>query len=199
MKKYVIVFLAGILLVPLALHLYLRSGYAPASISASLLPFERFFAGLERDILPSNKLPKKYAGPPTEAELLSGAHTYREDCAICHGLPNEPRTMIARGMSPRPPEFFGPEDGTSYNSNLPFTPATRKVYWKVKNGVSHTGMPSFEGGLNERQIWGLSQFLSNARNLPPNVVAVLEGKTQKPHLSSPSGSKPHSQVASDHK
>lgn len=195
MKKYAIVFLAAILLVPLAFYLYVRSGYAPASIS---VPFERFFAGLEMDIAPSNKLPKKYAGPPTEAELLNGAHTYHEDCALCHGLPNEPRTVIARGLSPRPPEFFRPEDGTAYNPSLPFKPATRKVYWKVKNGVSHSGMPGFEGGLNDKQIWELSQFLSNARNLPPDVIAVLEGKSEQARKPAATP-KSRQQVASDHK
>lgn len=183
-------------MVSLALYLYLRSGYAPAFIS---VPVDHFFASLEMDIFPSTRLPKKYAGPPTEAELLNGAHTYRENCALCHGLPNKPRTVIARGLYPRPPEFFRPGDETSYNSSLPFHPATQKVYWKVKNGVGHTGMPSFEGGLNNKQIWELSQFLSNARNLPPNVTAALEGKPQKPQLPSPSGSNPHPQVASDHK
>lgn len=192
MKKYVIAFIAGIVLVTVAFYVYVRSGSAPASIS---VPFGHFFARLEADIISSNKLPKKYAGPPTEAELLAGAHTYREHCALCHGLPNEPRTMIARGMSPRPPEFFRPQDSTAYSPSLPFRLATWKVYRKVRYGVSHTGMPSFEGGLNDNQIWELSQFLSNARNLPPKVLAVLEGKPQP--TSSKSRSRP--QVASNPK
>lgn len=196
MKKYVIVFIAAIILVPLALYLYVRSGYAPAFIS---VPFEHFFAGLEMDIIPSNRPPKKYAGPPTEAELLAGAHLYHEQCALCHGLPNEPRTVIAKGLDPRPPRFFRPEESAAYNPSLPFRPATPKVYWKVKNGVSHTGMPSFRGAFTEKQIWELSQFLGNARNLPPNAIAVLEGKSQKAQPPSASESKGHPQVASNPK
>lgn len=198
MKRYVIAFIAGILLVMVAFYLYVRSGSAPSSVSTSLLPIEHFFSRLEADIIPPNKLPKKYAGPPSEAELLAGAHTYRENCALCHGLPSESRTVIARGLSPRPPEFFRPEDGTAYNSSLPFKPATQKVYRKVKYGVSHSGMPSFESGLNDNQIWELSQFLSNARNLPPSVIAVLEAEPGRPKTSS-SASKMHPQIASKDK
>lgn len=184
MKKYVIVLITVVILVLLALYFN--------------VPSEHFFANLEADITSSNKLPKKYAGAPTEAELFAGAHTYRKNCALCHGLPNRSRTVIARGMSPRPPEFFKPTDGTSYNSSLPFKPATWKVYRKVKYGVGHTGMPSFKSGLKDNQMWELSQFLSNARNLPPNVIAVLEGKSEK-RTSSSSAPKTRSQIASAHK
>ncbi|MEJ2009434.1 MAG: cytochrome c [Acidobacteriota bacterium] len=198
MKKYAIVFIAGILLVPAAFYLYLRSGYAPVSTSASPLPFERFFARLAMRATMSHELPKADAGPPTEAQLARGAHIYREYCAVCHGLPNEPRTAISKGLYPHPPQFFKPGESTTYNPNLPYRPAKRKVYWKVKNGIRLSGMPSFKGALTEEQIWEVSQFLGNARNLPPKVVAVVEGKPEQPQQAK-SPSKSHQQIAADHK
>jgi len=180
MKKYIIVFIAGILLVPAAFYLYLRSGYAPVSTSASPLPFERFFAKLAMRATLSHELPKEDAGPPTEAEMEGGARLYRENCAVCHGLPNEPRTAISKGMYPHPPQFFRPDRPTNYDPSRPLRPANRKAYWKVKNGVRLTGMPGFKGSFKEQQIWEVSQFLGNARNLPPAVLAVLEGKPEQP-------------------
>lgn len=197
MKKYVIVFIAGILLVPAGFYLYLRSGYAPVSTSASPLPFERFFARLAMRATLSHELPKADAGPPTEADLKSGANLYQENCAICHGLPASQQTAISKGMYPHPPQFFRPGRPTTYNPNRPYRPASRKAYWKVTNGVRLTGMPGFKGSLSERQIWQVSQFVSNARNLPPAVVGVLEGKPKQPAQDA-SMSSPHQSPRSKH-
>lgn len=178
MKKYLFVFLAGIVLVPTALYFYLRSGYAPVSASASPLPFERFFAKLAMRATLSHDVPKVETAPPSEADLQSGANLYRENCAVCHGLPNTPQTPISKGMYPHPPQFFRPGQPVTYDANQPYHPASPKAYWKVKNGVRLTGMPGFKGSLTEQQILQLSQFLANARNLPPAVRAELEGKTE---------------------
>lgn len=179
MKKYVIIFIAGILLVPLAFYLYLQSGYAPVSTSASPLPFERFFAKLAMRATLGRELPKSSGGPPTESDLIKGARIYHQNCAICHGLPNESRSAISKGMYPHPPQFFRPGRSTAYNPNRPFRPATPKAYWKIKNGVRLTGMPGFKDSFTEQQILAVSQFVGNARNLPPAAIAALEGRHQE--------------------
>jgi thiosulfate dehydrogenase len=184
MKKYVFVFLAGIALVPAAFYFYLRSGYAPVSTSASPLPFEHFLAKLAMHASLSHEGPKVDSTPPAEPDLESGANLYRENCAVCHGLPNAPQTGISKGMYPHPPQFFRPGQPTTYDANQPHHPASPKAYWKVKNGVRLTGMPGFKDSLTEQQILQLSQFLGNAKNLPPAVMAVLEGKPEQ----APSGS-----------
>jgi len=198
MRKYLIVFIIGILLVPAAFYLYLLSGHAPVATSASPLPFERFFARIAMRATIERELPKAEAGPPTEPELVSGAQTYRQYCGVCHGLPNEQPTVISKGMYPHPPQFFHSRPAGPYDPNRPYRPASRKVYWKVKNGVRLTGMPGFGSSFTEQEIWRVSQFLGNARNLPPSVMAVLEGNTEKPPQST-SASKAHQHLASNHK
>lgn len=179
MRKYLIVFLIGILLVPTAFYLYLRSGHAPVATSASPLPFERFFARLAMRATISRELPKGEAKPPTESGLVSGAQIYRQYCGVCHGLPNRPKTAIAEGMYPHPPQFFHSTPAAAYNPSEPYRAASPKVYWKVKNGVRLTGMPGFEGSFTEQQLQQVSEFVSNARNLPPAVIAALEGQPAK--------------------
>ncbi|MCL5005320.1 MAG: cytochrome c [Acidobacteria bacterium] len=179
MGKYLIALIIGIILVPTAFYLYLRSGDVPVATSASPLPFERFFAKLAMHATMAHQLPKTDAGPPTETDLVSGAQIYRQNCAVCHGLPNKPPTIIAKGMYPHPPQFFHSRPIPSYDSNRPYRPASRKVYWKVKNGVRLTGMPGFKGSFTEQQLWQVSQFLSNARNLPAAAAAAVEGKPQE--------------------
>jgi thiosulfate dehydrogenase len=176
MKKYLIVFIAGILLVPAAVYLYLRSGYAPVSTSASPLPFERFFARLAMRATLSREEPKTHVPPPTEADLVSGARVYRNDCAVCHGLPNQQETAIAAGMYPHPPQFFRPGEASSFDPGRPFHMLDPKAYWKIKNGVRLTGMPGFKHTLSEQQILAVSEFVSNARALPPSAVSALEGE-----------------------
>jgi thiosulfate dehydrogenase len=180
MKKYALVFIAGILLVPAAFYFYLRSGYAPVSTSASPLPFERFFARLAMRATLSHEVPKANTIPPTEADLKAGANLYRENCAVCHGLPNAPQSAISKGMYPHPPRFFRPDRPTSYDSNRPFRSASPKAYWKVKNGVRLTGMPGFKESFTEQQLREVSEFVGNARNLPSAVMDVLKGKTGQP-------------------
>ena len=188
MKKYLIALIIGILLVPAAFYLYLLSGHAPVATSASPLPFERFFARLAMRATIARELPKAEAGPPTESELVSGAQSYRQYCGVCHGFPNEQPTVISTGMYPHPPQFFHARPVDAYDPTRPYRPADRKVYWKVKNGVRLTGMPGFGSSFSEQQLWQVSQFLGNARNLPPDAVAALEGKTEKP---------PHSTIGSN--
>lgn len=200
MKKYVIAFIAGILLVPAAFFLYLRSGHAPVATSAAPLPFERFFARLAMRATMSHQLPKASTTPPTEADLETGAHLYRENCALCHGLPNAEQTAISKGMYPHPPQFFRIDRPTTYDPGRPYRPANPRAYWKVKNGVRLSGMPGFKDAFTEQQIWAVSQFLGNARNLPPTVVAVLEGKPEQPSASpATSATRPHQPPNSSHK
>jgi thiosulfate dehydrogenase len=179
MRKYLIAFIIGILLVPAAFYLYLRSGHAPVATSASPLPFERFFARLAMRATISRELPKAEAKPPTETELVGGAQIYRQYCGVCHGIPNQPPSAIAKGMYPRPPQFFHSEPVPAYNPSLPLHPASQKTYWKVKHGVRLTGMPGFQDSFTEQQIREVSQFVSNARILPPAAAAALESQPAK--------------------
>lgn len=196
MKKYVIVFIAGILLVPAAFYLYLRSGYAPVSTSASPLPFERFFARLAMRATLGHELPKTETQPPTESDLIEGAQIYRQNCAVCHGLPNVSRTPISKGMYPHPPQFFRPGRSTAYDPAKSLRPANPKAYWKIKNGVRLTGMPGFKESFTEKQIQEVSQFVGNARNLPPAALAAVEGIPEKP-AQAVSGAKGRAHSASD--
>lgn len=198
MKKYVLVFIAGVLLVPSAIYLYLHSGYAPVSTSASPMPFERFFAKLAMRATLSHDVPTAEKVPPTETDLRAGANIYRENCAVCHGLPNTSQTGISKGMYPHPPQFFRAGQITSNDPTRPFRPLDPKAYWKVKNGVRLTGMPGFKGSLTEQQIREVSQFVGNARNLPPGVMAVLDGQSRQ-EGSGDAASIPKPQTASRHK
>jgi thiosulfate dehydrogenase len=46
-------------------------------------------------------------------------------------------------------------------------------YWKVKNGIRLTGMPTFQGVLNDTQMWQLALFVANADKLPDSAKKLL--------------------------
>jgi mono/diheme cytochrome c family protein len=48
------------------------------------------------------------------------------------------------------------------------------TFWKVKNGIRLSGMPSFDSTLNDQQKWNVSAFLARADDLPPEAQAALK-------------------------
>jgi hypothetical protein len=48
-----------------------------------------------------------------------------------------------------------------------------ETYWKVKNGIRLTGMPSFDGALSDTAMWQVSLLLLQANQLPDAVRAAI--------------------------
>ncbi len=90
---------------------------------------------------------------------------FKEHCAVCHRLPGEPRTVIADGMYPKPPQLFR---GLGVTDDEPW-----ETYWKVSNGIRMTGMPGFKDRLGETKLWQVSVLLKNADKISDAVKAEL--------------------------
>jgi len=90
---------------------------------------------------------------------VAGAELYKQHCGVCHGLPLSPKTAIATGMYPRPPQLF---QGKGVTDDEP-----GETYWKIFNGIRLTGMPGFSKTLSETQMWQMALLLANADKLPP--------------------------------
>jgi thiosulfate dehydrogenase len=164
--------LLGILLVVGCVYFYFSSGKAPVATSAPPMPFEKSIArmGLHAYL---EKLPHQQPQlPADETNLISGAKIYKEQCAVCHGLPNEPKSAAAQGMYPDPPQLFhgvGVTDDDAWES-----------YWKVENGIRLSGMPAFKGQLTETQIWQVSVLVKNADKIADSVKKELAAGASTP-------------------
>ena len=164
--------LLGILLVGASVYAYFATGQAPVAVTSPEMPFERKFAhiGLQAYL---SKLP--HPEPQVSADdanLIAGAQVYKQECAVCHGLPGEPKTAIAAGMAPAPPQLFkgmGVTDDEAWES-----------YWKIEGGIRMTGMPGFKGQLTETQIWQVTVLVKNADKLSEIVKAALLSNEIKP-------------------
>jgi len=165
--KFLTGLVVGFLILPVGFLLYALSGHLPAATSDPPLPFEAALAGAGLYGRIRREAPKRdVSGVPT-ADLVGGADVYQKNCAVCHGLPNQPEPPIGLGEFPKPPQLFT-ADGRVTDDPAGVT------YWKVKNGIRLTGMPAFEKSLSEAQIWQVTALVARADKLPPEAMDALK-------------------------
>jgi len=158
-------------------YLYFSGGHAPVATKSEEMPLEHKFAHMALQAY-LEKLP--HPNPPVpenEQSFLEGAKVYKEQCAVCHGLPGEPKNAIASGMFPAPPQLF---KGTGVTDDEAW-----ETYWKVYGVIRMTGMPGFGDRLSETKMWQVSVLLRNADKISAAVKAELAGAPAAPPASAP--------------
>lgn len=164
-KGLIVGFLLAILLVVCGTYFYFSTGRAPVAVTDPPMPLEKKFAHMA---LNAHIAQQKIPDSPVVADertYLAGADVFKQNCAVCHGLPDQPKTNIAQGMYPPPPQLF-------HGVGVSDDPAS-ETYWKAENGIRLTGMPGFKGRLSETEIWEVSVLLANSDKLPATVKAAL--------------------------
>jgi thiosulfate dehydrogenase len=163
-------FLAGIILtllaIPVLVYCYFSFGFAPVATAAPPILFEIQLAHMGLDAKINREAPKNAPFQATTEDLQAGARLYREQCAMCHGIPDQPKTAIAKGMYPVPPQLF-------HGKGVTDDPAG-ETYWKIDNGIRLTGMPAYGKSLSEKQMWQMSLLLAGADKLPAEVTETLK-------------------------
>jgi thiosulfate dehydrogenase len=165
LKIFVFGLVIGFILAPVLVFAYFVSGSAPVATSAPPLPFERILAGVALHARIAKEKPATVPIAADEATYKAGADVYRNDCAVCHGVPGGEQTAIAKGMFPEPPHLFR---GKGVTDDEP-----GETYWKVANGIRLTGMPAFKQSLSETQMWQVALLLANADKLSDPVKQTL--------------------------
>lgn len=155
----------AVLLLALAGYLYFARGFAPVATSAAPMPFETTLAHLALKARIKAEMPKAAPMEVTDSNLLAGAAVYKENCAVCHGLPGREETAIGKGMFPHPPQLFHGKGVTD--------DPVGETYWKAANGIRLTGMPGFKTSLTDAQLWQVSLLLAHANPLPASVANAL--------------------------
>jgi thiosulfate dehydrogenase len=169
--RFLLGFIFGIVLVPLAILAYLTYGNVPVAVSDPPFPHERQLVELPLN----SRIQKEMVGThmePDQANLTAGARIYIERCAYCHGLHGKP-AAIGGHMYPDAPallEAHANDPGVVGVSDDP----PGETYWKVENGIRLTGMPSFKTQLSDSEMWQVTLFLANAsKPMPPAVLDIL--------------------------
>ncbi|MGB2645003.1 MAG: cytochrome c [Candidatus Acidiferrum sp.] len=165
LKGLIIGILLAILLIICGIYFYFSTGRAPIATTDPPMPFEMKLAHMAIDArVEKQKIPETPV-VADEKSFLGGAEVYKQNCAMCHGLPDQLKPVIAQGMFPTPPQLF-------HGVGVTDDPAA-ETYWKAENGIRLTGMPGFKGRLSETEIWQVSVLLANADKIPASVKAAL--------------------------
>jgi thiosulfate dehydrogenase len=165
MGKFLIGVIVGLIVIPAGVYMYFSSGSAPVATSSEPMPFEKMLAGMALHARMDKEMPKSVPINPDEASYVAGAQVYKENCAVCHGLPGQAQTAIAQGMFPKPPKLM---EGKGVTDDPP-----AESYWKVAGGIRMTGMPGYGKSLSTTQMWQVSLLLANADKLPKAATDVL--------------------------
>jgi thiosulfate dehydrogenase len=170
-KGVVLGVILTVLLLAVGAYCYFGFGLAPVATAAQPMPFETFLANRALHAVVAESAHRSSPVPATEPNLMSGAMVYRENCAVCHGLPGQEMTAIAKGMFPKAPQLF---HGAGVTDD-----AVGETFWKVQNGIRLTGMPGFKGSLSDEEMWQVSQLLAQADKIPESAKSELTRKDQK--------------------
>ena len=173
MKAFLLGVLVTLAIIVAAIYVYFATGMAPAATAAQPMPFEKKLARMALHARLEKEMPTQVPIPADERNLLNGAQVYMKQCAVCHGVPQEDQSAIAKGEFPRPPHLFR---GKGVTDDEP-----GETYWKVANGIRLTGMPGFNQQLSTTEVWQVSLLLANADKLSESVKAIL---TSSPAASS---------------
>ncbi len=172
MGKFVLGLIVGLVAVPLAVYLYFVTGSAPVATSSQPMPFEKMLAQKALNARIEKEMPSSVPISADAAAYTAGAQVYRDNCAVCHGLPGQPDSSVSKGMYPYPPQLFKGHGVTD-------DPAG-ETYWKVANGIRMTGMPAFKASLTDAQMWQVSVLLANADKIPQPVKDSLAATKPAP-------------------
>jgi mono/diheme cytochrome c family protein len=154
MKTFVAGLIFGVLAVIAAAYIYFTTGMAPVAVTDPDMPFEKMLAHKALGARIDKEMPKSTPVAADESNFRAGVTVYKENCAVCHGLPTGEESKIAKGMYPHPPQLF---NGKGVTDDEP-----GETYWKVANGIRLTGMPGFKARLSETEMWQVSLLLAKA-------------------------------------
>jgi mono/diheme cytochrome c family protein len=161
MIRFLIGFLAAVVLVPLALFCYVRFGFVDPRADAEPGALETKIAMPALDASVDRRAPSMTIPiQPTEENLLSGMKIYQTNCSGCHGDVSHPHAAFGDSFYPRAPQFV--EDAPDMPENQNF--------YIIQHGVRLSGMPAWKTTLKESEVWQVTTFLSNMNKLPPRVL-----------------------------
>jgi mono/diheme cytochrome c family protein len=168
----VLSFVAGVLLLPLGICVYLAVGTPPVATADPPFPMEATIVRIPLNARIKREMPASSPLPASDENLNAGAGIYEDKCEYCHGTADTPSPMAKSMFPPAPQLWVKLRDGTVGVSDDP----VGETYWKVKNGVRLTGMPSYGKALSETQLWQVSLLLSRADKPLPAEASRTVGR-----------------------
>ena len=142
------------------------SGLIPVTESPGDYASTRWFMQFaKRRSIETHSLRVRAPSLESPALVLRGAGHYETTCRVCHGAPSFPRTQIALGMEPPPPNLAG---------RVP-TWSDGELFSIVKHGIMFSGMPAWPEPQRDDEVWAMVAFLRRLPGLGPAEYRRLSG------------------------
>jgi cytochrome c553 len=126
------------------------SGIVPIGASGGHWPITAWFLQFAKQRSVSTHSLSIDAPPLDDPALVQrGAAHYHTGCRSCHGSPEEPHPVVARGMRPVPP----------YPGSLTHPWSAEELFTLVKHGLKFTGMPAWPAQQRDDEVWAMVAFL----------------------------------------
>jgi mono/diheme cytochrome c family protein len=171
--RFFLGFLFAFILLFAGFWVYFKFGNPPVATSDKPFPFESQIVRAPLDA----RIARDIQSPPFaigEDVYETGAHVYQQQCAVCHGTPNQD-VPFAKTMYPAAPQLWKKHHNGNVVGVSDDEPG--ETFWKIKNGIRLSGMPSFQHILSSDEMWDVALLLKNAdQQLPDPVVDILTKK-----------------------
>lgn len=165
-------FVLGVIAVPVVVYVYLGHGHPPVAVADPSFPMEAAIVHNPLHARIAREMPGASPVPVNDATLTEGAYLYKQNCAFCHGLPGHP-AAVGANMFPGAPQLWESHHGGKVVGVS--DDEVGESYWKIKNGIRLSAMPSYVKLLNDTQLWEVSNLVKNAdKPLPQSAQAMLQ-------------------------
>lgn len=168
-KGFILGIIVLLIVAAAVIYAVITRGSIPASADhAQPIPFEHWAARTSLRATLAAEAPRGANPVPlTDANLIAGIQLFAQHCAVCHGgaQGNAAPAPTGHGEYPSAPQLAS--DGVEDDPE-------GWDFWKIKHGIRWTGMPSWDGTLNDMQIWTLALFLKHMNSLPPGPKQAWE-------------------------
>ncbi|GAA3764373.1 c-type cytochrome [Terriglobus aquaticus] len=177
-------FLLGVVVTIVVLVLgffaYIRFGRLPVATADPSFPMEAQIVHVPLEA----RIAREMQSVPFQADAQTyqaGAQIYVQQCASCHGTPGHD-VAFASGMFPRTPQLWKKHANgvVGVSDDEP-----GETFWKVKNGIRLSGMPSYQNVLSPTQMWQVTLLLKDADKPLPATVQETLTKDQSPAAAPP--------------
>jgi thiosulfate dehydrogenase len=147
-------------------YLFVKAGGISMETTAPPLPLEKTVADMALRASLGHAADQKNPLRFNDDTMLAAAQKYKQNCAVCHGTPGQPRPLISKGMFPDPPQLFEKQGMITDDPE-------GETFWKVTHGIRLSGMPGFVNILSDTERWELTTLVAHADKLSPAVQAEL--------------------------
>jgi mono/diheme cytochrome c family protein len=171
MRRFLLGFIAAVVIVLLVEFLWVRLGFVDPRADVAESALERAVAMPSLDAsLDRHASEARNPVAATDANLAAGMKIYQTNCAGCHGDIHQPHPLCGDAFYPRVPQFMEDTPDMPENQN----------FYIIQHGIRLSGMPAWNGSLNEQEMWQVTTFLSHMNKLPPQLAEqwkALAGRT----------------------